>query len=403
MNASNVSDLQNELEELRKENKELKLKLARNNYSKIFSEMKLAIFEITPEGKILSFNPYGIRMLGYSAPEEILNLQIENIYSKKEDWIEFKERIERIGFVRNFEVTLKTKDNKELIVSSTSFANKDEADNTISYFGILRDVTDSKNLEAQLKDYVEKLSTLNRKLVKSEEELKKSNASKDKFFSIIAHDLRAPFTSLIGLTDFLAHDIDNLSKEDITTFAQKINSSAQGIYNLLENLLQWARLQSKTIEFNPHNFKVYEIVEQIENTIIGISVKKNIKIINKVDKNIEAYADKNMIYSVLHNLISNAIKFTKPRGTVTINCKENSDMLILEVMDNGIGIDKEDLDKLFRIDVNHSTKGTANEKGTGLGLILCKELVERNNGKIKVESELGKGSKFSFTVPKARN
>ena len=397
-------------EELIQENEQLKAELNKFRckqenckYEKFFNEIRLAIYETALDGKIININPYGVKMLGFNTKEELLEANIKNeFYTNPADRKTFLDRIERVGFVKNFEIKIKRKDGKTIVTSDTSFANKDENGNTISYFGVLKDITQSKDVEEQLKEYVEKLAVLNRKLVKSETELKKINASKDKFFSIIAHDLRAPFTSLLGLTDFLTYDIDNLSNEEVKVFAQKINFSSKGIYELVENLLEWARVQTESLEYNPHIFDFAELSETILNTMVGVSVKKKINLINNIQKNTNVFADKNTIHSVLQNLVTNALKFTNPGGEITITSKLNGDYYLISVQDDGVGMSENVIEKLFKIDEHHTTFGTANEKGTGLGLILCKELIEMNGGKIWVESEIDEGSIFYFTVPKAK-
>lgn len=398
-----TEDLKQEIDSLKSELEKLKLEKEFAKYKKFFDEIRLAIYETSPEGKIIDINPYGVKMLGYSTKEEILEANTKNqLYTNPNDRKLFLERVERVGFVKNFELKIKRKDGKNLVTSDTSFANKDENGNTVSYIGVLKDITQSKDVEDQLKEYVEKLAVLNRKLVKSETELKKINASKDKFFSIIAHDLRAPFTSLLGLTDFLTFDIDNLSKEEVKVFAQKINTSSKGIYELVENLLEWARVQTESLEYNPHSFDFSEVCENIINTMVGVSVKKKIEIVNNVQKNTNVFADKNTINSVLQNLVANALKFTNSGGQISITSTLNGNFYLISVEDNGLGMTEDVVEKLFKIDEHHTTMGTAKEKGTGLGLILCKELVEMNGGKIWIESEINKGSTFYFTVPKEK-
>jgi len=405
MNSQNKTSaqLQEEINSLKAEVEKLKKEKNENKYKKFFNEIRLAIYETSPEGDLIDINPYGVKMMGYSTKEEIMKSGVvKDCYTNPADRLKYLERVERVGFVKNFEIKIKRKDGKNIITSNTSFVNKDKNGKSISFLGVLKDITQIKDVEEQLKEYVEKLAVLNRKLVKSETELKKINASKDKFFSIIAHDLRAPFTSLLGLTDFLTFDIDNLSKEEIKVFAQKINISSKGIYELVENLLEWARVQTSTIEYNPHIFDISDLCDTIINTLVGVSVKKNINIKNEILKNTHVFADKNTINSVIHNLVSNALKFTKFGGKISIDAKLNNKFYLISVKDNGIGIKNDIVEKLFDIDEHHTTFGTANEKGSGLGLILCKELVEMNGGKIWVESEINKGSNFYFTVPKEK-
>jgi two-component system sensor histidine kinase/response regulator len=229
-------------------------------------------------------------------------------------------------------------------------------------------------------------------------ELHKLNDDKDKFFSIISHDLRSPLTPIIGTAEYIKMYFDKLNKDEIISAVEDINTAAENISNLLESLLQWSGLQIGRIKYQPQPIELILLVNQTIEILKANAVKKEINLINRIDDNIVAYCDHHMIYAVLRNLISNAIKFTNPGGSITINSKQIDKHLEVSVTDTGIGINKESIDKLFRIDTVYTTRGTSQEKGTGLGLILCKELIEKNGGKIWVESEIGKGTTFKFTL-----
>ncbi len=240
-------------------------------------------------------------------------------------------------------------------------------------------------------------------LKENEKLLEELNLSKDKFFSIIAHDLKNPFTSLLGFSEILLSEIDELEKSDIKDLTATIFKSAKGIYNLLENLLQWAKLQSNKAEINPRLINLKEMIYESVSIFQPNAIKKKIEINCEIENDIYCYADQNMIETAVRNLISNAVKFTEQGGEVKISTFEKEDQTVVEVVDTGKGISPENLENLFRIDRNFSTAGTDKERGTGLGLILCKEFIEKNGGKISVESEIGKGSKFTFSVPKAKS
>lgn len=257
-----------------------------------------------------------------------------------------------------------------------------------------------ENKELQLSKVNSLQSSLLKDLWESKRHLKQINDNKDKFFSIVSHDLKSPFNSLIGFSDMIYEDFDNLSIQEIKEYTGFIHKSVRNVYNLLENLLEWSRIQTGRMEFFPLKIEINSLIEEIFSTLRGNALRKNISLSNQIGKNIFVFADKNMIRSVLHNLISNAIKFTAPSGEVMLLAAETERMIEISVSDSGIGINKDEISKLFRIDINFSKNGTANEKGTGLGLILCKELVEKNGGRISVESEYGKGSTFVFTLPK---
>lgn len=225
------------------------------------------------------------------------------------------------------------------------------------------------------------------------------NATKDKFFSIIAHDLKSPFNSIIGYGELLIEHIKEKNYDRIEDFANIVLKSSNRAMDLLKNLMEWAQSQTDKLLFNPENIEIKPFIENITQFYEEIAKQKLITIKKQIPDNDTIFADKAMISTLFRNLISNAIKFTKPDGEINISVEKKPNEYIFSVSDNGIGIPKESIDKLFRIDQSFSTNGTNNEKGTGLGLILCKEFVEKHGGKIWVESEEGKGSIFSFTLP----
>jgi PAS domain S-box-containing protein len=391
------------------------LKKSEENYRSLFEETKDVVYVSSPEGNFLEINPAGMELFGYTSRNELLEADIaSSFYADPEARKKFKSKLEKDGFVKNYEISIRTKDGRKLTVLETSSAVRDNDGGIIAYRGILRDITFIKQTEAKLKEYVGELQSnkleleknarelelLNSQLTRSELELKEINASKDKLFSIIAHDLRSPFTSLIGLSGIIVNDFDTLNSEEIKAFATGINKSAKNIFNLLENLLQWSGIQTGGMEFKPSRIDMCEVAEQTISMLMGNALKKNIELFSEIPLGSYVYADKNMISSVLQNLAANAVKFTSGGGTVKIFCREQKNNLEISVRDNGIGISEKDIEKLFRIDVHHTTMGTANEKGTGLGLALCKELVEKNRGSISVKSHPGDGSVFSFVLPK---
>jgi len=230
-------------------------------------------------------------------------------------------------------------------------------------------------------------------------ELKELNASKDKFFSIIAHDLKNPFGTIIGFSKMLNEEINPENCEKSREIAGMINSSASTTYRLLENLLEWANSQRGKISFKPGQINLCELINEEFMTLDDLAEAKNIGLKVSCPQDLFAYADKNMIKTILRNLISNAIKFTHKNGQIEVNVADDKNGVKIAVSDNGIGISAESMAKLFKIDANHTSLGTENEKGTGLGLFLCNEFVSRHGGKIWVESEPEKGSVFLFIIP----
>jgi signal transduction histidine kinase len=235
----------------------------------------------------------------------------------------------------------------------------------------------------------------------SREALKELNATKDKFFSIIAHDLKDPLSFLLLSADSLYNQYDSFDETKRKDYIHRFYNNSQQISELLENLLVWALSQSGSIEIKPGKIDIGTLVTESIDLLKGNAQKKNIALSSQIGPGTFAFADKNMIRTVLRNLISNAVKFTPPGGEVKVNASTSTkgDWLEISVSDTGVGINTQDITGLFRIDVKKSTRGTAKEKGTGLGLILCKEFVEKNNGSIKVTSTPGKGSCFTFTLP----
>ena len=232
--------------------------------------------------------------------------------------------------------------------------------------------------------------------------LKELNATKDKFFSIIAHDLRSPLNQLLGLSEVLQREIESEHGEDAIKLANLINESAKSGRLLLENLLEWSRSQTGSINFNPELLDLKAITNEVLELNENNAKTKDILIQSKVKEHIHAFADGNMIKTILRNLISNSIKFTNIGGKIILNAKIFKDFVTYSISDNGIGMKEGDLKKLFRIDINPKSIGSSKEKGTGLGLILCKEFIEINNGSIWAKSELGKGSTFYFSLPTSK-
>jgi len=237
------------------------------------------------------------------------------------------------------------------------------------------------------------------KYIKLNEELKKVNENKNRLLSIIAHDLRNPFSVLITFSKLLIDTYDDFSKDDIISYLKTFYQTSKTGYSLLDNLLKWSKSQSGVMEVVPEKLDLHDLVEETITLLASQAKRKNIKLYNNIAKKSCAIGDLNMILTVLRNLISNAIKFTNEAGEIKIYGNNDKTNLKIVVEDNGVGMNHKDIDKIFKIDVKYVTSGTSGEKGTGLGIILCKEFVEKNNGHIYAESEIGKGSKFIFTLP----
>ncbi len=263
----------------------------------------------------------------------------------------------------------------------------DEKGNIIRLIAIDTDITETKEAEKQIE--------------KQRDELRTLNATKDKFFSIIAHDLKNPFHSIMGFSDLLTRSFNTIEEEKKKEFIKLINESSASAYNLLENLLNWARAQTNRIKFSPSKIDLAVIINEVIQMMRVNAENKNIRLEypDNFDK-VYAYADYNMVYTVIRNLISNALKFTKSGDKVGISFSTTKEKRIrVSISDTGIGMTREEQKKLFRLDEFHSTTGTSGEAGTGLGLIVCREFIIKHGGDLEVKSEKGKGSTFSFSLP----
>jgi len=259
----------------------------------------------------------------------------------------------------------------------------------MGFIGSCINIQEQKEIEA-------KISNLNNELVQT-------IATKDKFFSIISHDLRSPLSGLIGILDILNSSYESLDENEKREIISDANVVSKTTYSLMENLLEWSRIQTGVINYQPEPLRIDRLLKNLASLYEQNLKSKGIKFNINIQPDLLAFADKSMTETILRNLISNAIKFTFPGGTITVSSEIDNDMVVIKIKDSGVGIDEENIPNLFRVDVISSTKGTAKESGTGLGLIICKELAERQQGKIWVESKKNAGSTFYFSVPIDRN
>jgi PAS domain S-box-containing protein len=352
----------------------------------IFDSANVGITMTGKNGEFLIFNNAWLEMIGYS-PDELLKLTfldityIEDMEMNQGLFAELK-----TGARKNlrFEKRYIRKDNT-LIWVDISVSPVQIIDNqVISYISVVKDITERKMDEIEL--------------IKQKKELQNLNQTKDKFFSIISHDLRNPFNTILGFSNLL---LDNYTKYDEATrekLLTGINLTARNTYSLLENLLTWARAQSGKIEMRKERVNVQAIVRTIIELLLETALAKQILLMNTISDEDYVYADQNMLNTVFRNLISNAIKYTKEEGRVRVNAERRENYLEISISDNGIGMSEAKLATLFKIGETISSQGTEGELGTGLGLILCKEFIEKHGGKIWVNSEPQKGSTFYFTL-----
>lgn len=325
-------------------------------------------------GKPKGFSPTLTEAISFYVPECIEKITSAVNHCAKKG-IPFDEELEII-----------TATGKRVWVRETGEAIWNNDGNVVKIQGSFQDISEKKRTEDALR--------------RSEAKFKELNDTKDKFFSIIAHDLRSPFHNVVGFSNLLVRDILEKDYAGIERFAGIIQDSSERAMDLLVNLLEWSRSQTGRMEFLPEKIDFGQLVTNVIRLLNDSAENKGISIYTELPDRLFVFADKAMLETILRNLIANAIKYTNPEGDIIVRAKQMDNGLHVSVADTGIGISSDDISKLFRIDQNHSTVGTQNEKGTGLGLILCREFIEKHGGKIWAESQVGKGSTFCFTIPK---
>jgi PAS domain S-box-containing protein len=296
-----------------------------------------------------------------------------------------EQNIIRTGHLLSLEEKETHYDHEDTWVSTVKLPLCDKDGRIIGTFGISRDITKHKLAEEEIKLKNELLLT--------------TNAEKDKFFSIIAHDLRGPLSSFLSATQILSEDIQTMATQEIKEITVSMKESAQNIYTLLENLLEWSRLRRGRLDFVPERLNINEKINDCIGVLSEYARKKEIQIFVSIPGALEIHADNHMFDTIVRNLVSNAIKFTNVGGKISVEAISNNNHFIeMKVSDSGIGMPPELKSKLFLLSEKTSRPGTNGEMSTGLGLLLCKEFIEKHGGRIWVESEVGKGSSFYFTM-----
>lgn len=364
-------------------NYKLRTKAIQKNFEAkiILDNSTEAIFKAKSNGQIISFNNAFIKLFNV---KEGSSLYLKDIFSNSDDYEKFQNKIfdelQLIGL--NFSANV---NGERRTLNLNAKLVHDLDGNGEQIIGSIQDITERIEAEENIKKY--------------NAELKNLNDSKDKFFSILAHDLLSPFSVLMGYSEILANQTETLSNEEIREFSGYIYNTSKRSLDLLNELLEWSRLQTNRVNFNPSSVNFHKLANEIILLYQDVAKSKNLVISNYVPESIEVFADSHMISTLIRNLISNAIKFTPENGTISIDAKRMNGEVEISVKDSGVGMNEENLKNLFRLDKTISTKGTNQEKGNGLGLILCKELVEKNNGNISAMSKEGEGSTFKILLP----
>ena len=363
------------------------LNVATESYMDIFNSVSEAIYVLDESGTFIDVNKGAEKMYQFTK-EELIGQTPQSIGAlERNDLKEIQSILKKVyktGTSASFDFWAVRKNGE--IFPKEVFVNKGK------YFG--KDV-----LIATGRDITEK-SMAEERIRAKNEELQKINAEKDKFFSIIAHDLRSPFAAFLGLTQLMVQDLPTLKRDNIQEIALLMKESATNLHSLLENLLQWSRLQQGIVAFNPHHFLLVEKINNSMHSVLEIAVNKGVEIVINIPVGMVVYADENMLESTIRNLATNAVKFTDKGGKILISAKSepNGDVKI-SIKDTGIGMNEKMIEKLFRIDELSCRQGTNGEPSTGLGLILCKDFIDRHSGKIWAESTELMGSTFHFILP----
>jgi PAS domain S-box-containing protein len=319
-------------------------------------------------------------------PGALVNEKLSKFLSNKQaNIVKQQTNFREEGMSNTYKLTINTGSGqvKDVQVTAASFISDNKNTGTIAVFV---DITEREKILNALKN--------------SEENLREVNATKDKLFSIIAHDLRSPFNGILGFSELLIENASNNETQENEQFLEIINVTAKKTLVLLDNLLNWARSQTGKIEFAPEKLNLSAIIRELLVTSSSMAKIKNIDLCYSQSNDIEVYADKNMLETVLRNLINNAIKFTELGGRISVLSDSDLNNFEITISDDGVGMNEETVKNIFKVASYTTSLGTANEKGAGLGLVLCKEFVNKHGGKIWVESEENKGSNFKFTIPK---
>jgi PAS domain S-box-containing protein len=352
-------------------------------YRQMFNNHSAVMLLIDPEsGDIVDANHAASEYYGYQH-ENITKMNLRDIIVSSSKSVELY--LNSVSDVKQSHFYFKHKLSSSEVKSVEAYSGPVVLEGKNLIYSIIHDITDRAFYEKALKE--------------SERHLREANASKDKFLSIISHDLRSPFNSLLGITEYLSQYSTDMSSEEIKEFALNMHQSTKNVYTLLENLLQWSRLQTGRIEYEPMNIILRDLTNQVLKLFEQAANYKTITLTNELPHDVLVNADYNMLDSILRNLVTNAIKFTRRNGEIKIWLMSINDYAEICIEDSGIGMTENEITQLFRIDVHHTDVGTEKEKGTGLGLILCKEFIERNKGKIRIESKPDVGTKFIFTIP----
>ena len=403
MNAPTRQELEIEIAKLKEQNNRLRAHIATQNQEEIkdlafpesaelehythtvLNNMGDAVFLKDDQSRLLFVNDAFCEMFNLPKTEVLGKTLAEKVpIEERESFLSIDKKVLEDGIENTNEETLTLNGENPRNISTRKSRYIDQKGNKF-LVGVIRDITDQKRAELILKE--------------NESRLRELNATKDKLFSIIAHDLRSPFNNIILLTELLTKEAKIREIPKSQQFLNLIHTTAQNTIVLLDNLFNWAKSQNGELNFKSEKTNIATVIREVLELSSAIAKTKNITLKPTKLEEVEIYSDEKIIKTILRNIISNAIKYSNPGDQITVFAISNKDHVEITVSDNGVGMNETTRKKLFSISTNVSSPGTANEKGSGFGLILCKEFVEKLGGTISVESEKGKGSDFIFTLP----
>jgi two-component system, sensor histidine kinase and response regulator len=365
---------------------ENELRKSEEKYRSLIENINEIIFRLDNNSNIVYISQNAEKILGYKL-SDVRKIKITDIIHPKDHKKLFSNLKKAFSGNPNKFSEYRIIGNKgKMVWVKTSVTPIYFNEEIIGIQGVLNDISELKNTELALKQ--------------SEKQLLKLNADKDRFVKILAHDLRNPIANIISFSQLLENTLKKEAIDKAIKISETINNVSESTFSLLEDLLSWFNAQSGKMTFEPQKLLLHDVFNEIIYEFNEIAKKKSITIYNKTEKDIELYADKTMIKTVFRNLISNAIKFTNENGEVELNGKNAINSTKIQISDTGLGMSKEVIEKLWDFTKPHSTKGTDNEKGSGLGLLICKEFIDKHNGKIKIKSQVGVGTVFKIEIPK---
>lgn len=352
-------------------------------YRTLIESMPDGVYRSTPDGRFLEVNDALVKILGYESREELLEIDIKgDLYFSPSD------REKAFVAEKKAEMSvypLRRKDGSRIWVEDHGWQRTDEKGNILFHEGVLRDITERHNFQVQLEKYAA--------------DLKIANDTKDKLFSIIAHDLLSPFNSILGFTTLLSDHREEISEDERRQLIGRLKNTSENTYELLQKLLTWSLSQRDSIVVEKSEFTMADLTAEVCTLLGPVSASKSIDLVDKVSLSIKVYADFSMTRQIVYNLVANAVKFSYQGGAVYIDAANRENEIVVSVSDHGVGMSSEQRSSLFEAGFCQSTPGTSQEKGTGLGLVICREFAEKQGGRIWVDSVPGKGSVFSFSLP----